>query len=238
MTTRICTLMWGDAWRRYGRRFVETFDRHWPSDVELFIVTDAPLPTDRARQIPTFDMKGFGEFVAEYGDDPRAQGMHSRDRKAEPGKRFWKHDAVKWAPQAFAPRAAVEGMSSGDVFCWLDADVETTRDVPREWIEMLLSGHDVACLQRHRQHSEIGFWACIVSVATIQMIDRFAGLYESGDVFGLDEWHSAYAFDNALASVPDVTINNLAPEGARGHVWPMTALGRYTVHKKGKLKGQ
>jgi len=235
MKERVVTLMWGTAWNRYGKKFVKSFERHWPANVELYIITDKPLPTDRAVQIPLDTVPGYQRFMEKWGDDRKAMGYNAPHQKADPEKRFWKNDAVKWAPQALAPRAALDGLGSGDLLCWLDADVMTTAAPPLHWINALLAGADVACLQRERQHSEIGCWAVRIGHQTKLFIDRFADIYESGDVFAAKEWHSGFVFDLALAESTYLTVRNLSPRG-RGHVWPMSPLAQYTVHKKGKIK--
>ena len=235
MKERVHTLMWGTAWDRYGKAFVKSFNRYWPSDVELYIITDKPLPTERAVQIPLETVPGYTGFISQYGEDRAAMGYGIAGDKADPDKRFWKNDAVKWGPQGLAPRAAIDGLASGDILCWMDADVETIAKPPRHWCNVLLAGADMACLQRPRQHSEIGFWAARIGAGTLTAIKRFAELYESGDVFDLPEWHSGYVFDVAMAMQSDITIRNLSV-GGRGHVWPTSPLARYTVHKKGMIK--
>ncbi len=235
MKTRVCTLMWGTAWDRYGRAFAETFGKHWPEDVELSIVTDKPLPTERATQIDLGGITGYRAFMETWGEDRRAQGYGCTDRKADPAKRFWKRDAVKWGPQGLAPRACLEGLETGDILAWFDADVETTRDVPAGWLDTLLDGHDVACLQRPAQHSEIGFYAVRIGPATRRFLDLFGDIYASGRFIGLPETHSAYVFDEALSTFR-LKIRNLNKANIRGHVWPLSPLSEYTKHKKGKMK--
>jgi hypothetical protein len=227
--------MWGSAWERYGQKFVESFDRYWPGDVELTIVTDRPLPTSRARQIPLDTVPGI-DFLTRWTGSEMAEGRTSNDGKAQPGKRFWKHDAVKWAPQCLAPVSAIDGLSSGDLCIWLDADVETIAPVPDHWGNILMNGKDVACLLRGKQHPEIGFWAVRVGTQTLGMVDKAAEIYTSDAVFDLPEWHSAYVWGEALKFTPGLTVNNLNRTMMRGHCWPHTALARYTIHKKGKIK--
>lgn len=225
--------MWGTAWDRYGRTFADTFARYWPASVDLVIVTDRPLPTERARQIPLCD--GSAAFKARWAGDRLAEGFDSGFRKLDGDGRSWRHNAVKWAPQGFAPIAALDGMNDGDLFVWFDADVETIAPVPEGWIEGLIGNHDVACLQRPRQHSEIGFYAMRLGPRTRKVLDRFAWFYASDRVFTLEEWHSAFVWDRALESVPGLKVRNLNPRG-KGHVWPNTPLAELTLHKKGKLK--
>lgn len=235
------TLMWGSAWERYGEKFVETFERHWPDEVELFIVTDRVLPTDRARQVQLNDVPGYIGFMDRYRDNKRANGYGHPTRKVDRDGRDWRHDAVLWAPQGLAPVAALDGLEDGDLFAWFDADVETTQDVPKHWLNVLLGGMDISCVQRVNQHSEIGFWAVRMGPGTRNMIEYFSWFYASDAVFKLPEWHSAYVFDRALEKSSGLSINNLGPEVRdrsmlRGHVWPQTVLAEFTVHKKGKLK--
>ncbi len=237
MKERVVTLMWGTAWERYGRKFVETFQRHWPESVELLIVTDKALPIedDRIRQTLLDDVPGYVEFMTKHRNDPRANGLGHNPRKVDKDGKDWIHDAVKWAPQGLAPVAALDDLDDGDLLAWLDADVETTADVPRHWINILLAGNDLACLQRGTQHPEIGFWAVRIGVEARALIARFADLYRNGGVFDLRQWHSGFVFGEALER-SSVSINNLNPRLQRGHPWPFTALASYTVHKKGKIK--
>jgi len=245
MKQRVVTLTWGVAWEWYGKEFYKTFKEHWPKEVELRIVTDFPLPIKAVFQIPLQNAPGYEEFMDRWGNDARAQGYGCTHRKAKPGKRYWKKDAVKWAPQAMAPLAGAEGLEDGDIFCWLDADVVTLKDVPPMWLDTLLARCDIACLVRKElpgveysrvQHSEIGFWAARIGPKTRRMIQKFSDIYASDDVFKHKEWHSGYIFDRALDSEPKLKINNLNRQGKVGNPWPTTQLAKYLIHKKGKLK--
>jgi len=235
MKERVVTLMWGNAWDQYGKEFCSRFNKFWPEDVELHLVTDWHY-SDRATNHDLDRIPEYRNFMTRYGAHDWARGLGCTDRKASPDKRFWKMDAVKWAPQGLTPVVALEGMEDGDVFAWFDADVMTMNPVPKHWLNVLLGGKDVACIQRGKQHPDIGFWAIRVGTETRQMIWTFADIYESGDFSDLKEWHSAYVFAEALARFPKLTINNLNPTMMRGHPWPHTPLAEYTVHKKGKLK--
>lgn len=238
MKTRVVTLFWGNAWERYGPIFAKPFCDNWHEDIELVIVTDRKLPIGRGKQIILDDVQGYAEFKEHWKDDNKAHGYERpRGEKVDAKGRSWRYDAMMWMPQGLSPRAAMEGMNDGDIFVWLDADVETTRPVPKNWVSSLLGYHDCACLQRQKSHTEIGFYAFKINEKTRKVIDKFAYFYESGEVFNLKEWHSAYVWDRALESVPGLSIRNLSPNGRScQHVWPNTVLAEYTTHWKGNRK--
>lgn len=234
MKTGVVSLMWGNAWGRYGWIFAESFRKHWPASTQLYVVTDNWLPIE-GYQIPLNDVAGYADFRDRHRDNPLAHGKNRVGKLDENGV-SWRHDAMKWMPQALAPNAVLRYFDDGDIMAWFDADTYTTKAVPENWIETLLDGHDVACLQRDRQHSEIGFYAIRVHAKTRLMLRTFAAYYMTDGVFSLPEWHSAYVWDRALEKVGDLRVRNLSPNN-RGHVWPATALAEYTVHNKGKRKG-
>lgn len=216
--------MWGSAWANYGQRFVETFEKHWPSEVELFIVTDKPLPTTRATQIMLADVRGYTNFMQRWGH--KSKDSH-----------LWKHDAVEWAPQGMAPRAALDGLDDGDILAWFDADVETTKDIPVRWLKRLLnrskrSKNDMACLQRSMMPTELGFWGVRINSDTRRMVRTFAALYSSGVVFEFPDRHSGRVFDIALSACP-LNVLNLNSADERWQPWGKSPLAEFTIHHKG-----
>lgn len=234
---RVVTLMWGTAWERYGKVFVETFHKHWPKDVDLIVVADRTLPLPRGEIRYLRLIPGYEDFIARWGGVPSANG---RDRptgsKVDENGCAWRFDAVKWMPQAIAATEAIDDLSDGDVLVWFDADVETFKAVPPGFVDRILGEADLVHLGRAK-HSEIGFWAIRVGPLSRLFVQSFADIYRSDAVFDLKEWHSAYAFDACLekAKTAGLKVKDLSP-GDRGHVWPQTPLAAYTAHKKGKRK--
>lgn len=219
---RVVTGMWGTAWERYGRKFAETFEMYWDKDVELLIFTDKELPVNRGFLVDISSVPGYDEFLRHW-------------EAVEPKKDGWKWDAKKWFPQALCPAVAASSMPDGSILVWLDADVETTEEVPSSWIKGVLGEADVACLRRVSCHTEIGFYAMRLGEGTRWVLNEFSRLYSSGEVFTLKEWHSAYAWDEAMSRRVDLRVRNLSP-GMRHHVWPNTVLAKKMVHHKGHRK--
>lgn len=238
MTVRVVSLCWGTAWERYGRTFAQTFADNWPADVELVIVTDRFIGLPRGKQAPLELISGYRAFLDRWSSDMAAMGHRApQGTKTNENGYSWRHDAVKWMPQALAPIPGIEGLEDGDIFVWFDADTETTSKVPARWIESLLGDADVACIRRPGRHTEIGFYAMRMGPGTRRVLRLFADFYLNDSVFKLTEWHSAFVWDRALETEPELRVHDLNPTGARGHAWPKTTmLADKTLHHKGKRK--
>lgn len=235
MRTVIVTLMWGDAFDRYGWKFATSAQMLWPRDWQLIVVTDREM--ERARfpaatifvELRTAD---HAAFFARWRDDDAARGI------GEGGDYRWRHDACKWFPQALAPRLALPYLLDGECMVWLDADVETLAPPPADFFAEQLAGADVAYLGRAGTHPEIGYWSALVGPSTRAMIRGFADLYLTGDVFALAEQHSAFVWAEQLRRFVMAKLlhaTDLTP-GGRGHVWFESPLADHFDHMKGKRK--
>lgn len=147
----------------------------------------------------------------------------------------YRFDAAKFWKQILIPEAASADMADGDILVWLDGDVETTGPVPLGLIPHLLGDGELVFLGRQPKHSEIGFWAVRINPATRYFLFCIANTYRTGAVLDLKEWHSAFVWDSVRRDL-DLREVNLCPSGARGHVWPISPMGAYTRHDKGKRK--
>jgi hypothetical protein len=242
MKIAVCTLAWGYAWEKYAKRFVDTFEQYWPSDIELHLVTDETRGHPRAKEISLSSLRGFKEFKERWSEDPTARGMRPpKGQKVDDKGYSYRFDAVKWMPQALAPEPVAQGLSDGDILVWFDADTFTHKNVRPGWIEELIGKHDVVAPLRPGTYTEIGFYAVRINQWTRPAFAEFANLYREDRVFGLDEWHSAYAWDYAFRykaglNVGTVVNPNAAEYGKVKHVWPLSRLAEFTEHLKGKRK--
>jgi hypothetical protein len=235
--TTIITLMWGDAWDRYGKNFAESLDRYWPKDVDLVVVSDRDLPLPRGCVVSLDLANGLAEFRSRWREDRKATGFDSGFRKVDGRGYSWRHDAVKWAPQAFAPEVATADLLDGELAVWFDADVLTHKEVPEGWVDGIIGDADLCHLGRRNASSELGFWAVRLSPLTRSFLGMFANAYRSDRVFRFAEQHSGFVFDQCLPDLIEagVAVKNLTA-GMHGHVWPDTILGKYTAHLKGRRK--
>jgi hypothetical protein len=240
MKVRVCS-GWNPNGRvQYGETFLRTFDKRWPADVELQVYVEQPhkMPRDACRDL--FSIPKAREFYDTYKDSKMANGRVAQPcwKPAEVRRGYsFKTDAFKFFKQILIPPAAAIGLEDGDFLVWLDGDVVTTADIPRDFIPKLLGKTGEVCfLNREPQHSEIGFWAVRINQKTRKFLSAMADYYTSGGVFGLTEWHSAFVWDRARERC-DLEEVRLCKPNRRGHVFPKSPVGDYLRHDKGPRKG-
>lgn len=235
---RVCSGFSPSGRTIYGERFLRAFDRNWPASVELQVYVEESTPMPRGAERSLWSIPGAREFHERHAQNLAAHGRvpqpRWKDREVRRGYSF-RHDAYKFWKQILIPEAAAAGLQDGDLLVWLDGDVVTTAPVPEDFVPGLLGDADVAFLGRLNAHSEIGFWAIRISGRSRDFLSEIASFYRDDTVFDLPEWHSAFVWDH-VRKVAGMRERNLCPPGARGHVWPYTALARYTRHDKGMRK--
>lgn len=225
------------GWDSYARTFLDTFERHWPAEVRLIAYREANEWHRRAGMRNLLDLHDCSEFLRAHADEPMACGRVRtacwRNKEGAAGYSF-RTDAVKFCRKVFAVADAAERMGQG-ILVWIDADVVTTADVPKGFVEGLLGDAHVAYLGRARTHSECGFLAFKLPEA-LPLIRRWVELYRSDRVFYLHETHDSYVFDHVRERSPEVICKSLSPEGPDqpGHIWTVTpGLCDVTDHRKG-----
>lgn len=238
----VCSGFHPAGFQQYGKRFLETFHRHWPAEVGLVVYTEEPVKVPRGECRSLWQCAGARDFyeqhkgVAEHcGRKPR-QGWREKDKLRGYCYRF---DSVKFFKQLMIPEAAAQGLPDDSLLVWLDADVFTFADVPASLVPDMLGDADVCYLGRPGTHSEIGFWAVRLNDRTRRFLYGLAEIYRSGAVFALPEWHSAYVFDHVRKQDEryGLTGRNITPNGRR-HVWFQSPLAKYADHVKGETRKQ
>jgi len=221
----------------YGLRFLETFDRCWPAEIGLAAYTEEAVAMPRGECRSLWDCCGATTFFERHRRNPAhcgkspVAGWRTKDRQAGYS---WRFDAVRFFRQCLIPHAAGAMLPDGEVLAWLDADVVTFAPVAQGFVEGLIGDADLVYLGRAPYHSEIGFWAVRLNPLTRRFLGALAGLYRSDGIFGLAQWHSAFAFDHCRAEAErqGLLAKNLTP-GGNGHVWVQSPLAACLDHLKG-----
>lgn len=235
---RVCSGFSPSGSVQYGQRFLASFDKNWPSAVELQVYVEEPLDMPRNACRSLWQVPGAFEFNHRHQDNLAARGKTAqpcwKSKEVAEGYSF-RTDAYKFWKQIVIPQQAAVGLPDGAMLIWLDADVETIRPVTAQFFEELMNGSELCYLGRSNAHSEIGFWAVRMNPMTRRFLAEIAEVYTSDQVFTLREWHSAFVWDYVRTRF-SFNERNITPPGMRGHVWPYTPLARFTRHDKGPRK--
>jgi hypothetical protein len=228
---------------QYAHRMIDTWLKHWPSDVTLFVYPDQPVPLPERPNLRV--MAGAqpqkAKFIKRWKDKPECTGTPG-------GKPYdYRFDAIKFCHKPFclwdfATRndhlpQPYEGV------IWLDADTITHRKVDqRALLEIAPPQFDMQSLGRSYKYTECGYlWFCLRPESKGRaVLEEWVRLYTSGDFRKQREWHDSYLFDMARPKVAGGRMNNLTGHIPRrsggGHPFVNCFLGEYMDHHKGPRK--
>lgn len=243
MSIAVVTSCSAAGYAKYGLRFLDTFHKHWPKEVALYLVSEDQLPippfmTDRSATSVSLvhdappDVRNF---YTQHAQNKRAHGVPEHAARRLRNGYDFRTDAWKFSKKVFAINLAA-GCTQADKLIWLDADVVTFADVPLSLFDTLPpSDCALACLDRGSYHSECGFVSYnLAHSGTRHFINDFQMLYTSGAVFALPEWHDSFVFDWLRKQTGIATYK--IPHKSSGHPFVYSVLGTYMDHLKGNRK--
>ena len=246
-----------DGYELYGRRMVETFDRHWPESIPLYFYAEDFVPSDAGPRVHFKNLHASSDdlvaFKQRHADNPRAHGSGNRPRwnfrvdvkqmkfkvrrKTNIGYRW---DAVRFSHKVFALLAAIE-QCDADVLIFLDADTYSTRDIPQSLLEDTIpEDHLVGYLGRPRD-AETGFVSYnLRHPAVHEFLAAFGDMYRKDTLFRERQWCDGYLFDvlrKRFQRKGHSAFDIAEGSGAEnGHVFATSPLGGYMTHDKGTRK--
>ncbi len=242
MAVTICSGVHPAGWEKYGRRFAETFASHVPSSIGLRFYSEEPVDLPHGDCRSLWSIEGAQEFQKRHRCNLVHTGLqptrHWRPKDlrvlANSGEAAWRWDALRFYKQCIIPEHASRDLPDEDILVWFDADIVFFRDMPVDFAPKLLGGMDLCYLGRNKG-AEIGFWAVLLNPRTRAFLKDLSDMYLQDRVFGLQQFHSAYAFDHVKEAhlKKRMSERDLTP-GGRDHVWmQLEPLYRWTDHLKG-----
>ncbi len=197
----------------YGRRFIESYLKHWPETVPLFVYYEGKKPDIESPRITYIDL----------GKD--------RDREKFMAEKFdtssdYRFQAVRFSHKVFAltdPDRIKNRPSQW--WIWLDADIETTSKIDIEFIEAICPEGFVGSYLGRKDwpHSECGFVGYNTQYRADEFLEKFRTAYVTGEIFQMKEWHDSFVFDrlregwwhNLSADLPGMEVFNASILGTR-----------------------
>lgn len=215
----------------YGRRMIETFDKHWSCGVVLTVYAEGWTPQQHG--IPPY-------INVRYHDLAASDWLASFKirHKGKPTTDF-RRAVVRFSHKIAALIHFCE-TTDADFVIWLDGDIVTHTDFDIEHLETLLP-HDswITWLNRTAMYPECGFY--IINTRHprhADMMRELRRLYEDDGFLQEKEWHDSYLLQQA------VLRNNIEPRSLSGvaarthHPLINGPLGKWFDHLKGARKAQ
>jgi hypothetical protein len=219
------------GWELYGRRMTESFREFWPHTVHLAVYAEGfnlenVSPRIHQRRLPLW----LDDFKARHADNDAANGMRT-------GVYNYKFDAVKFANKVGA--VITEFVMCGhDILIWIDADTVSHSRVTHSFLEWLMpEGAGIAWLDREHMYPECGFYMLNRrDPETDDAMRRWLALYESDQVFTLQEWHDSYVLQQVIEHSPVRTASLSGEFRDHSHPFANGPLGSCLDHLKGPRK--
>lgn len=234
--------------KQYGQRMINTFEQHWPKEVELVACTENCQPVITQSNVRTYNLlrlsNPLNTFIERHRNNPRAHGLDGPPDVFNPNKSF-RWNAVRFAYKIYSI-ALVANYTSGGWLVWLDADTCTHSDITQEDLNRLCPPTSmISYLGRgENYHSECGWVGYNLNhPETRNFIQELVGMYNQDRIFELEEWHDSYVWDVVRRRYQDknnfYNLSKVIPKaGKAGHPFINSELGRFMDHLKGARKQQ
>jgi len=225
-----------EGYRKYGKEFIQSFDKFWPKDVRLVIYYEGNDLREGWHFIE--EVEGLTEWMDAISKFPMMSG------DLGDGTYDIQLDARMVRKPLIQMHAA--NFYGGKVF-WVDADVVTHSPVTHEFLDSVLPDDKFCCYLGREgwsfpDYTESGFLGFNTDH---ELANNFFGAYRavftSGMIFTLPGWHDCYGFDAARLAFKNIkeVFNNLSSHikpGTTSHPFVNSVLGSVMDHKKGLRK--
>ena len=224
MLTKIVTTMGPGSWDLYGRRFVESFVKYWPKDIQLEV-----WHHDLNGAVPQFDGVTF-RCLDDTESFKKISHAHNGGKDGP---------SLNYSFKAVALASAVT--PDLDWIGFIDADVEFMQPVDATLMHALFDAeYHLTYLYRRAVKESEGSWFAfnLRTVEGASLLADFWGLYDSNEVAHYKKAHDNAVLDRLvlLHQAHGLKVRNLS-EGALGlDAFHQSPLGAYAIHYKGPGK--
>ena len=229
------------GYHKYGKRFIETFLKHW-SDENLIVFYERGIPSnapkdDRIKYVDLFKYETFVKFRSSiskshclFKGQLKGVGKNGEDIydfRMDADRFFCKVFSI------FTAHAEFQSFNTNKYLTWLDADTFSYKDVPEGFVGSLMNENYLAFLGRPGLYSECGFMAFDTTFEEHEIfMDSYLRMYLTGAFTYLGEYHDCYVLDK-VRTLLQVKSIDLAKGVNSNHPFIYTVLGRYMDHLKG-----
>jgi len=235
-----------NGYHTYGKRMIQSFDKHWPKEVDLHVYCEDVEPEEKSDRIIYKDLHescpDLVKFKKRHKKNPLAHGKDSNGNLRE---KSFKYMAVRFSHKVYSMYHAMTKIDA-DVIIWLDADSYTFDKIPMDFLQKEIGELPVYCTyigrpgnkgKTARKWSECGFMAYNTNHPEHKNFhNRFISMYNEDTLFNWQEWHDSWLFDRVREHFEKRGMENqdLNLTGNKRHPFVNTVLGKYIDHLKGE----
>lgn len=261
MTMVFVSTMNVGLYKFYGKNFIEEFLKFASPDIKLFILFEGAIPKELLTLsnnliVINLNSPNLFNFQNKFGKLIEPKGIyikHQIDSQNEISqiqfRKDFRFNAMKFCFKPFSIHYVLNFIdASTDYLIWIDADLRCKSRFSVSDLQEFMphKGEVMSYLGREKAYSECGFLGFnIKNKDTINYINRVIEIYETGEIFSLDQWHDSYIWDwvrqefenNGLANFKNIS----GDASFKVHVFNNTKLYNYFDHLKGqtaKVNGQ
>jgi len=219
-----------------GYKMLASWVEKWPINIKLKVYHEDNLKVGSFSNVEFKDLFECEPACKDFVDRHKNRPDQQNPLELHMG-------AVRFAYKTFSILNA--GISSSaDYLIWIDADTFTHREITHNFLSTLVEQDKyLTYLGRENNYSECGFVIYNLNhPAHKAFFETWRHLYESDEVFKLQQWHDSFVFDQIRKTYEqdDIIENiNLSPWGKDyEHVFINSVLGDYMDHMKGPRKDE
>ena len=235
---------------QYGERFLDEFNKCASNEIKLYLIFEGEFPKNlksynNTEIIPLNSIR-HKNFIKKFGKLRDAKGlrMHEFTENGQKKVKFYfdiRWDAIRFSYKPFSIYQSLEHVPVDlDCLIWTDSDLRCKKKFyPNDMKEFLPQNKDImSYLGRKDTYSECGFLGFnLRNNLTKDFIDRIIEIYETGEIFSLNQWHDSFIWDHVRIEFTNQKNGNFKniSGGAyeKAHVYINTKLGEFFDHLKG-----
>lgn len=233
----------------YGQKMIDSFERNWPAEVDLYVYAEGCRPTTTRENTYIRELNDVADIVAfknKWRNVPKANGLENPKGRVDSHKGF-KWDAIRFSHKVYSIFDCAKSLlkSRTDVLVWMDADTLCHSPMSMDFLEDFIPNkHSVAYFNREPKWPECGFYSMNLRDAmTHRFLSRFQWVYDNAEegIFTMKEWHDSFVFFEVvkefrkIAEFDEVNLSNVTISG-EGHPIINSRIGAYIDHMKGERK--
>lgn len=222
-----------DGFLQYGKSFIDSFLNYWPENFRVIIYAEGFSFDSNSPRVSVVDLHSEIPKLAEF----KRRNLINPVVNGRIGSSYdYRFDAVRFANKSYVICDASKKCSTR-FLVWLDGDTRSFLRLPKNFIaQVLRSGDFLAYLGRRGSHTETGFLPFdLHHPGAREFFSSLEGLYESGAIFSMREWHDCEAIDVCRAYMTakdEISSRNLNIYGS-SHPFINSIPGLFMDHMKG-----